>query len=188
MCFIWDFQTLVFLRWEPDTPTLAAVIRLFMQVFCWFKISLLWIRWVESHSNAPCDGRRGMENINFPRCLLEVWRTQPALPSAVLEDHQPTVPGRTSSLCKSTEGCGQSCVFPTFSYLIHAQCNQFPFWGPVPIILGLTLPSEENRRTCCSLGTSSHWSIWIHTTELFPPLLESSAGSNVESLEHLPPL
>ena len=44
-----------------------------------------------------------------------------------------------------------------------------------PVILGLTLPSEENR-SCCALGKSSHWGLWItrwscsHRPENIPSL------------------
>ena len=92
---------------------------------------LLWIRWGESHSNAPCDGGEAQralapqgaclrfEEHSLP-CTVPHWRlTSPQ-----------SQPG--CRLCRSTKGCGQSCVFPVFSHLVHAQCNQFPFRGPVP--------------------------------------------------------
>lgn len=110
---------------ENLTPLLFCSDQILHAVFfCLFKIFLLRIRWGESRSDAPCWRRRGTEGTCSPRRLLEFWRTQPASHRAPLEAHQPAVPAKISCLCRSTEGCSQSCVF-----LALPQCNQFPFRG-----------------------------------------------------------
>lgn len=49
--------------------------------------------------------------------------------------------------------------FPSW-YIPDATNSHFKVLSS--IILGLTLSTEENRRSCCSLGKSSHQDLWIY--------------------------
>lgn len=148
----------------------------------------MWIR--RELQRFPLWWRRDTQCTSSPGRLVELWRLEPVLCSALLEAHQPKVPARINWLCRSI----WKALAKVWSFL-HCPTRHTPsatkshFEVLLPIFLGLALPSQENRRSYSSLGKSSQWGLWIHTyncsfgTKAFPLLLESSAASEVVSLE-----
>lgn len=177
-----------FLGQEPDPHPWLQWSVSSLGLFCWFSLILLWIRW--ELQRFPLWWRRDTHCASSPGRLVELWRLEPMLCSALLEAHQPKVPARINCLCRSTRKAAAKIWSFLHCPTRHTPSATTPYFEVLlPIFLGLALPSQKNRGSCSSLGKSSHWGLWIQTyncscgTKAFPLLLESSAASKVVSLE-----
>lgn len=132
----------------------AAVIWFFMQFFCLSKVLLFWISRGESCSSAPYDG----------------GETQMVLaPSGVCLRHEEhRLPCTVPHWPKSQKAAPKvlSLLYFLSWYMLGETSSHLKLLSS--IVLGLTLSSEENRRSCCSVGKSSHQDLWIHAWDCSP--------------------
>lgn len=139
-------------------PSLAAVIRFFMQSFF-------------AYSRYSCCESDGVRAAAMP--LVGGGEAQRALAPrdacSRFEEHSlpPTVPRWRVTSPRSRPklivcAAAQKAAAKVVSFLCSPSATNSRFEVLFPIILGLTHPSEENR-SCCSLGKSSHQGLGIHT-------------------------
>lgn len=146
----------------------AAVIWFFMQFFCLSKVLQFWISRGESHSNSPCEeGETQMTLAPHGACLRHEHRLPCIVPH--WQKSQKAAPKVLSLL-----------YFPSW-YMHGATSSHFKVLSS--ITLGLTLCSEENWRSCCSVGKSSHQGSWIHAWDYsHGPESASTSSRNLSSL------